>query len=69
MTTEPTTIRIEIVRDGLTVRGRATAPGRPATEFSGWVGLMAAIEALLDETAAPSPHEPPIPGAPSPHGA
>lgn len=54
VTTEPTAIQIEIERDGMTVRGRAAAPGRPTTEFSGWVGLMAAIDALLDESPSPS---------------
>lgn len=65
MTNEPTAIRIEIVRDGMTVRGRAAAPGRPDAEFSGWVGLMAAIEALLDESPTPSSSAP-VPSS-SPH--
>jgi hypothetical protein len=35
------------------VRGRASTDGRPARDFTGWVGLIAALDALV---------EPPPPG-------
>jgi hypothetical protein len=40
-------LRLQVADDALT--GRVTAPDGTDTEFSGWLGLVATIEALLAE--------------------
>lgn len=40
-------LRLELWLDGESVTGRASAPGEAARDFTGWLGLMAAIEALV----------------------
>ena len=40
-------VRLELWLDGDSVTGRAIAPGESAREFSGWIGLVAAVEALV----------------------
>jgi hypothetical protein len=43
-------IQIELRLDGKSPTGRATAAGRTST-FSGWVGLVSAVDALVAEPA------------------
>jgi hypothetical protein len=40
-------VRLELWLDGDSLTGRATAPGESARQFSGWIGLVAAVEALV----------------------
>ena len=47
------TIRLELTLDGDLPAGSATVCGGPSREFAGWLGLVAAIEAIL--TADPRP--------------
>ncbi|HET6510435.1 MAG TPA: hypothetical protein VFG42_26810 [Baekduia sp.] len=52
---QPRTLHIglDLRLDGEVVEGRATADGSgPAREFSGWVGLLAALDALTAEAQA-----------------
>ncbi|MQA75073.1 MAG: hypothetical protein GEU88_12140 [Solirubrobacterales bacterium] len=42
-------ITLELDLDGETVSGRATNRSGPTREFSGWIGLMGVVDALLDE--------------------
>lgn len=42
-------IDLDLRLRGDEVTGRATAEGRPARDFSGWVGLLAALDALTGE--------------------
>jgi hypothetical protein len=42
-------IDLDLRLRGDEVTGRATAEGRPGREFSGWVGLLAALDALTGE--------------------
>ena len=39
-------IRIELRLEGSTPAGVATAPGGATRDFTGWVGLMSAVDAL-----------------------
>lgn len=52
---QPRTLHIglDLRLNGDEVEGRATADGGgPAREFSGWVGLLAALDALTAEAQA-----------------
>jgi hypothetical protein len=42
-------IDLDLRLHGDEVAGRATAEGRPGRDFSGWVGLLAALDALTGE--------------------
>jgi hypothetical protein len=46
-------VRLELWLDGDSVTGRAIAPGESAREFSGWIGLVAAVEALVGADREP----------------
>jgi hypothetical protein len=48
-------IRLELHVDGDSLTGRASDGTRPAREFVGWLGLVAAIDALLTGTASVPP--------------
>lgn len=52
-------IALELDLHGDEVRGTARSDGSPAREFTGWLGLIAALDAIV---AAPPP--PPPPDAP-----
>jgi len=39
-------ISLDLRLRGDDVEGRASAPGAPTRNFSGWVGLLAALDAL-----------------------
>lgn len=41
-------IRVELTVDGDSVTGRASSGAGPAPEFSGRIGLMAAIDQLIE---------------------
>jgi hypothetical protein len=45
-------IRVELRLDGASPRGRATAVDGGTRDFSGWVGLMSAVDALVAGDAA-----------------
>lgn len=45
-------IDLDLRLDGDEVEGRAAVAGAPPRDFSGWVGLLAALDAL---TATPDP--------------
>ena len=47
------TLELELADDALT--GRVTAPDGTGTEFSGWLGLVATIETVLNAPATPEP--------------
>lgn len=47
MSDQVRTIRLEVRLDGDSPAGSATACGERSREFAGWLGLVAAIEALL----------------------
>jgi hypothetical protein len=40
-------IELELELHGEEVRGRARCAGEPPREFSGWLGLIAALDALV----------------------
>jgi hypothetical protein len=42
-------IDLDLRLRGDEVEGRASADGRPGRDFSGWVGLLAALDALTGE--------------------
>jgi hypothetical protein len=44
------TLQLRLADDTLT--GRVGTPGGPQSEFSGWLGLVATIEALIAEATA-----------------
>jgi hypothetical protein len=46
--TKPIEITLELEPDGDTLAGRARHNGSER-EFSGWIGLMALVDALVDE--------------------
>jgi hypothetical protein len=50
-------IQIELRLDGSMPAGIATGPGSPARHFTGWTGLMAAVDSLTEgrATAADRP--------------
>jgi hypothetical protein len=48
MTDETITITLELRVDGDSVCGRARNGSGPAGEFSSWLGLVSAIETLVD---------------------
>ncbi|HEY6888388.1 MAG TPA: hypothetical protein VI300_11430 [Solirubrobacter sp.] len=45
----PTTIQLELRIDGAAPTGLASVDGRDSRAFSGWIGLVRAVEELLDE--------------------
>jgi hypothetical protein len=47
-------IRLDVCFDGGSPTGRATADGGTTRRFAGWLGLMAAVEALVDQPALPA---------------
>ena len=54
---QPRTLHIglDLRIDGDEVEGRATADGAPGRDFSGWVGLLAALDALTAAEPEPEP--------------
>jgi hypothetical protein len=48
-------IDLDLRLHGDDVAGRASADGLPAREFSGWVGLLAALDALTATVPDPAP--------------
>jgi hypothetical protein len=58
MNDETITITLELRLDGDSVSGRAHNGSGPAGEFSSWLGLVSAIETLVDHARAE-----PAPGA------
>ncbi len=44
-------VRLEFSFDGESPRGRAVGRGEAERRFAGWLGLVAAIEALVDDDA------------------
>ena len=46
-------IDLDLQLHGSEVHGRAVTDGRPARSFVGWVGLLAALDALIEPPAAP----------------
>jgi hypothetical protein len=51
-------IDLDLRIDGDEVEGRAAADGAPARDFSGWVGLLAALDALTATAPGPAPEAP-----------
>ena len=47
-------ITLELDLDGDTVSGQTTDAGGSRREFSGWIGLMGVLDALLDEARTAS---------------
>jgi hypothetical protein len=56
---ERTRICVELELDGCSPTGRATLVGGDTRTFSGWVGLMAAVDRLV--AGAPGPPDEPAP--------
>jgi hypothetical protein len=48
------TVTLELRLDGENISGRAVGDDGEAVEFDGWLGLLAALDALVQETAAAS---------------
>ncbi len=42
------TIRVEVELDGDYLRGRASSRGASVRHFTGWLGLVAALDALIN---------------------
>jgi hypothetical protein len=51
---EAHTIRLELRMDGAAPTGQARLDGEEPRSFSGWVGLVNAVEALITETREPA---------------
>lgn len=47
-------IRLELRTDGEAIEGRVSAAGE-TQEFSGWIGLVAAIDALVENARQDAP--------------
>jgi hypothetical protein len=54
-----TQITLELELDGDTVSGTTVDSRGTRREFSGWIGLMGVLDALLDEARTASPATPP----------
>ncbi|MGI8506498.1 MAG: hypothetical protein ACR2MK_06765 [Solirubrobacteraceae bacterium] len=54
-------VRLELWLDGDSPTGRAIAHGEPERRFTGWLGLVAAVEALVDGGRDPGPGAPRLP--------
>jgi hypothetical protein len=54
---EDTTVRVslELRVSGDHLDGRLVTDSAPSSEFSGWVGLIAALDGLVTERSAPGP--------------
>ena len=53
------TVHIDLdldLQDG-ELRGRVEREGRPSRRFWGWLGLLAALDELIDPSAGPRPRE------------
>ena len=50
-----TVITLELDLDGETVRGHTTDAHGARRHFSGWIGLMGVLDALLDEARSALP--------------
>ena len=50
-----TVITLELDLDGETVSGHTTDARGTRREFSGWIGLMGVLDAVLDEARSASP--------------
>jgi hypothetical protein len=62
MNDETITITLELRLAGDSVHGRAHNGSGPAGEFSSWLGLVSAIEALVDHARAEqAPRTPDLP--------
>jgi hypothetical protein len=66
------TIQLEVQTTGDSIVGTVSAPAQPAAQFSGWIGLISALDSLVDrsrEEPLPLPTPPPHldPAFPSPH--
>lgn len=56
MVSPPVQVLLELRPDGESLSGRACRAGQPAREFTGWLGLLAVLRALLPEPPAdPAP--------------
>ena len=55
MSTEPCAIRLDLRLDGDALTGRARGNDGAARDFSGWLGLVAAIDSLLTATPPTGP--------------
>jgi hypothetical protein len=51
---EPHRIHVELRFDGAAPTGRVCLDGGDPRPFSGWVGLVCAVEALVTETPEPA---------------
>jgi hypothetical protein len=54
METNRLTIRLDLELDGTDLRGRARVDGGEPRPFHGRLGLISAVDALLEQVAAPA---------------
>jgi hypothetical protein len=55
MTFRSLQIALSVEVDGDVVRGHADDGSGPARPFSGWIGLIATLDALLEDRTLPAP--------------
>jgi len=62
-------IVLELEPDQESLTGRVYRDGQPARQFTGWLGLIAALQALLPEQGVDEGElSPPSPGGTAPDG-
>jgi hypothetical protein len=64
MTGPMQTIRLELRLEGDSPNGRASAAGEEPRAFSGWIGLVSALDLLLRGAPAGGAASPPAEGRP-----
>jgi len=55
MDEETLTVTLELRLDGEFISGRATGESGEIVEFDGWLGLLAALDALVPTTSEANP--------------
>lgn len=69
MATTPIRILLELQPDQESLTGQIHRAGQPPCEFTGWLGLLAALQALLAAEPGPARNPPePEPGGPGASG-
>lgn len=59
------TIQLELRTDEDAIAGRLTADNGESREFSGWLGLIAALDALVESARGSANEAPSVPSKPS----